>query len=274
MTGDSIDRSVVQPAAEQARDSHTHRLWYAAGALVVIGVLGLAAWAWLSIHSLRDEVIAADTRTDRALTSVQQLYDQVKGMGGTPVVPAPAAGPTGPQGPGPTQAQIDAAVALQLAEHPPPAGQNATPAMVASAVADFLTAHPPQPGRPPTAEEIASAASAYIAEHAADFRGQNGQNATDAQVADAVGAYCGAHGSCAGPPGQPGHEGAPGVSVTRQYFARDSSGACHNYNDFSDGRTRVDEGPAGDSACAPAPPPSTTPSAILPTGAALRRRYP
>lgn len=272
MTGDPIDRTLVQPAAEQARDDQSHRLLYIAGALVIVGVAGLAVWAWLSIQSLHTDVTEARGAADTATSSAQQLYDQVKRLGGTPVVPAPAAGPAGPQGPGPTQAQIDAAVAVQLAEHPPPAGQNATPAMVASAVADFLTVHPPQPGRPPTAEEIASAASAYIAEHAADFRGQNGQNATDAQVATAVAAYCDAHGSCAGPPGQPGHEGAPGVSVTRQYFDRNSSGQCRNYNDFSDGRTKVDQGPAGDSACAPAPPPTTTPSAVLPTGTTLRRR--
>lgn len=78
-----------------------------------------------------------------------------------------------------------------------------------------------------------------------------------------------------GAPGQdgaPGKDGAPGVSVTRQYFDRDADGGCRNFTDFSDGRTRVDEGPAGDAACAPAPPPTTTPSAVLPTGTTLRRR--
>ena len=143
--------------------------------------------------------------------------------------------------------------------------------MVAAAVADFLTAHPPQPGRPPTAEEIASAASAYIAEHAADVRGQNGQNATDAQVAAAVAAYCDAHGSCAGPSGQNGHDGKDGISVNRVYFDRNTDGECRTYNDFSDGHTKVDEGPAGDSACAPTKNP--TPPAVLPTGTTFRRRY-
>ncbi|MFB9687717.1 hypothetical protein [Amycolatopsis plumensis] len=85
-----------------------------------------------------------------------------------------------------------------------------------------------------------------------------------------------------GQPGQPGKDGAngtdgkdgaDGVSVTRQYFDRDADGRCRNFNDFSDGRTRIDEGPAGDAACAPAtPPPTTTPSAVLPTGPTLRRR--
>jgi len=76
-----------------------------------------------------------------------------------------------------------------------------------------------------------------------------------------------------GADGAPGKDGAPGVSVTRQYFDRDTDGQCRSYNDFSDGRTRVDEGPAGDAACAPAQaPPPTTPSAVLPTGATLRRR--
>lgn len=54
-----------------------------------------------------------------------------------------------------------------------------------------------------------------------------------------------------GPKGDTGATGPQGVSVTRQYFDRDSSGSCRNYNDFSDGRTRVDEGAANDAACPP-----------------------
>ncbi|EOD66915.1 collagen, partial [Amycolatopsis vancoresmycina DSM 44592] len=105
MTGDPIDRTLVQPAAEQARDDRSHRLLYFAGALIVLGVLGLAVWSWVSIHTLQG-------RIDAATASGQQLYDQVKQLGGTPIVAPPqqpgptgATGPAGPLGPmGPTGA--------------------------------------------------------------------------------------------------------------------------------------------------------------------------
>lgn len=67
-----------------------------------------------------------------------------------------------------------------------------------------------------------------------------------------------------GPQGQQGQQGNPGVSVVRQYFDRDDSGSCRNYNDFSDGRTRVDQGPAGDAAC-PAPSVPTSSTEVTPT---------
>lgn len=118
--------------------------------------------------------------------------------------------------PGPTDAQVAAAVDSWLRAHPPAPGQPATPAMVATAVAEYLTAHPPAPGRAPTGQEIAAAASAYIAAHAADFqgptgeRGANGQDATDAQVSAAVASYCAAHNNCAGPTGATGPTGPAG----------------------------------------------------------------
>lgn len=249
MTGDPIDRTLVQPAAEQARDERSHRLLYLAGAMIVVGLLGLAVWAWLSIDGLRDDVAAAQGDAHAATSSAsdaagraQQLYDQVKQLGGTPVVQPPppvAVGPTGPAGqPGATGAT-----------GPTGAAGQSPPCLFTPQQCQGADGKPgadgPQGGPGPTGP--------------AGVAGKDGQPGADGKP---------------GADGAPGKDGAPGVSVTRQYFDRDADGTCRNYNDFSDGRTRVDEGPAGDAACAPAKnPPTTTPPAVLPTGTTLRRRY-
>lgn len=237
MTGDPIDRTLVQPAAEQARDDRSHRRLYLAGALIVLGILGLAAWAWVSINGLRDDVAVANGHVDRATTAAQdsatrsqQLYDQVLKLGGTPVV-APAQ----------------------------PGAPGATGATGATGSTGATGAPGPTPPCLLTATQC---------------QGTDGQPGTDGAAGkDGVPGAPGKDGT-PGKDGAPGKDGQPGASVTRQYFARDDQGTCHTYDDFSDGRTRVDEGPAGDAACAPAaPPPTTTPSAVLPSGTTLRRRY-
>lgn len=100
-------------------------------------------------------------------------------------------GETGAQGPGPTDAQVFAAVTLYMsgrdlvdpaelasavadyvAAHPPEDGQDAAPVtgeQILAQLAVYLTAHPPpagekgDPGRPPTAEEILAAVETYFA---------------------------------------------------------------------------------------------------------------
>lgn len=196
-------------ASEGAKAAGAHRLFITLAAVLFVGLVALGFGVAFLTGQQRS-----------AATAAQQLSRQVEQLGGTPVVqaPAPIAGPvgatgaTGVRGPGPSQAQIDGAVAAYFADHPP----GATPAMVAVQVAAYLTAHPPQPGPAPTADQIATAASDYIGAHAADFQGatgqngtdgqdgQPGQNATDAQVTAAVTAYCDAHGQCQGATGAQG----------------------------------------------------------------------
>jgi hypothetical protein len=270
---DPIERRIVQPSAVEA--SLFHRRIYIAGAAVVAGILGLAVLWWAQNQEI------GQLRADGNTTAVQaqQLADQVRSLGGTPVVEPATPGPQGPQGPsgqigatgpGPTDAQIDAAVTRYLAAHPPAPGQSATPAMVATAVAQFLAANPPAPGRPPTAQEIIAATTTYLAAHTGDFRGpagaagsngqngQNGKDATDAQVSAAVDAYCTAHNACTGPaggtgkPGKPGDQGQQGVSVTDVAFARDSSGKCQvvvTLHDPAAGTDTTVTHSAGDAAC-------------------------
>jgi len=243
MTGDPIDRTLVQPAAEQARDERSHRLLYLAGAMIVVGLLGLAVWAWLSIHSLQDHVAAAEGDAHSATSSAQdaagraqQLYDQVKQLGGTPVV------------------------------QPPP------PVAVGPAGATGATGATGQRGEPGQSPPCLLTASQCVGP-----AGPGGPAGPEGKAGQTGATGPGGPAGPAGPEGKlgpEGPEGQPGTSVTRQYFDRNADGECRNYNDFSGGRVRVDEGPAGDAACAPAQsPPPTTPSAVLPTGTTLRRRY-
>jgi hypothetical protein len=89
---DPIERAIVQPAAREARRSHV--LIYAAGVAVVVGVLGLAL-LWWAQHQQIDQ-LRADGNTTAA--QAQQLAQQVRSLGGTPVVQPAAPGPQGPQG--------------------------------------------------------------------------------------------------------------------------------------------------------------------------------
>lgn len=232
MTGDPIDRTLVQPAAAQARDPRSHRLLWFAGALIVVGVFGMAAWAFFSIRGLHTDVADARGAADTAGQSAQRLYDQVIKLGGTPVVQPPAQGvpgATGAAGPmGPQGVKGDK-------------GEKGDPG-----------------DSPPCLADPAHCQGAAGAQGLGGAKGDAGEKGDKGDP---------------GQNGQDGVDGRDGVSVTRQYFDRNADGECRNYNDFSDGRTRVDEGAAGDASCAPAePPPSTTPSAVLPTGPTLRRR--
>lgn len=257
---------IVTQAAEAAHDRRSHRGLIIAVALAAVGVLGLFGLL------LAQRVQVAQVRQQQAEAAVvaQRLADQVRALGARPVVqpPTPVA-PAVPEAPpstrvvGPTQADLDAAVERYFATHPP----GDTPAIVATKVAAYLTAHPPKPGPPPTPAMIATAASHYIQAHAADFRGQPGingtngvdgkpgQDATDAQVQAAVSSYCDAHNQCQGP------QGLQGVSVSDVEFDRDDSGTCMvvvTLHNPATGNNSTITHPAGDAACEPAIPTTTT----------------
>lgn len=259
---------VIEHAVRAGRDPRW-RL-FVQGALVLFAVAVLVmVGLYLRLNSttsfLHGQVDALTSQQAAAARDAQQLAAQVRGLGATPVVSPPAAvpGPAGPQGPGPSQAEIDDAVNGYFAQHPP----GATPAMIAVQVASYLTTNPPAPGRPPTQAEIATATSDYLSSHVAQFQGQPGatgaagptgapgQDATDAQVQSAVAAYCSTHNGCAGPAGADGPagaQGAQGISVTDLAFQRDSSGACQVVITLHDPATNTDTTithPAGAAAC-------------------------
>jgi len=108
MTGD-IDRTVVQPAADDARDDASHRWFFAGMAIMLVGVLGLTAFGFVLATRLSDaktQLTTSDATAQSAYSAVQKLSKQVQDLGGTPVASAPApgspgqAGATGAPGPG------------------------------------------------------------------------------------------------------------------------------------------------------------------------------
>jgi hypothetical protein len=157
-------------------------------------------------------------------------------------------GKPGDRGPGPTQEQIDAAVAQYFRDHPLPEGKLPTVEQVATAVGVYLRENPPQPGRAPTADEIAVATASYLAEHAEDFRGKQGPPPSAEDVRAAVTAYCGTNGNCRGP------QGPQGVSVTGTDLHRDDQGVCTLYftlEDPANGNTGQTSVQVRDELCSP-----------------------
>jgi hypothetical protein len=91
----------VSRAAEAAIDHRGHKLmWICLGA-VVVG-LALLAVALVSVLSGQDRqgdaITSLRAQADRAVSAAQQLADQVRSMGGQPVVQPPAPGAQGPAG--------------------------------------------------------------------------------------------------------------------------------------------------------------------------------
>ena len=260
MTNDRIDRTLVEPAAQEAHGSH-RGIYLTATAF--IAALIVAAWVLFSQHTQltaqSDQLTAQNNRLgelERAeqdtLRTANALADQIRKLGAVPVVtPPPLATATDP---GDLRNAARTAVDEYCAARNGCRGPDGVTPNV-DTIVDMVLARVPTPQA-----------------------GRDGRDAPTPDWAAQVAAYCGQTSDpCRGKPGtdgQNGHDGAPGVSVVRQYFDRASDGQCHNFNDFSDGRTRVDQGPAGDSACpAPSsPPPTQTTPAVLPPGVTRKRR--
>lgn len=116
----------------------------------------------------------------------------------------------GPGGPGPTDAQIQAAVALELAKNPPADGRTPTTAEITAIVAQVLSANPPAPGRPPTSAEIADAVQQWFAANPVRD-GEPGRPPTAEEIQTAVAAELAAHPPPAGADSTvPGPMGPPG----------------------------------------------------------------
>lgn len=112
----------------------------------------------------------------------------------------------GERGPGPTDEQIDAAVAKWLITHPIPPGRGPNIAEITAALAAYLTEHPPEPGRPPSAAEIALEVARWFADHPVrdgrdGDKGEKGDSPTAEEIRAAVAAELAANPPPAGPPG-------------------------------------------------------------------------
>lgn len=121
-------------------------------------------------------------------TANQQLQQH----GIKPLAPPPQQiieqGAAGPPGPGPSDAQVLAAVTLYLEAHPLPSAPPPSAQQISDAVAGFMKANPVPAGK-------------------------DGSPATDAQVAAAVASYVAAHPPADGAPGPAGPTGPAGTGV-------------------------------------------------------------
>lgn len=209
--------------------------------VIAVAVLAAIALGWSlagTASTAVDDKAAAENSRDATAQQAGTLADQVAqacAAGGTAAEELNRVGacqqarqvqadPTpipGPRGPGPTVAEIQAAVASYLAANPPPAGRAPTAAEVSAAVAQYLTANPPEPGRAPTAAEISSAVAVYFAANpprdGAD--GQNGRPPTAEEIQAAVDSYLAAHPPAQGPAGPPGPTCPTGSSLQTVTYA-------------------------------------------------------
>lgn len=136
------------------------RGWQVAVAALALTVAGLVVFLLLKVASAADELETLRIQQATQSTIVSNLSaglvtaeQQLAQHGIKPLPPPPATiiqqGATGPAGPGPSDAQIAAAVTAYLAAHPPAAGAQGAPAsdtQVTSAVNAYLAAHPPAAG--------------------------------------------------------------------------------------------------------------------------------
>ncbi|NUU21590.1 MAG: hypothetical protein HOV68_08760 [Streptomycetaceae bacterium] len=183
-------------------DSLRRRRYVVAGVVVVVFVVLIAGGAGLGAAmyvTAQQEAAAEAQRADAAQATVAEVCADKAAEGGEECTPEQLrgekgdTGATGAQGPGPTDAQVYAAVALYMsgrdlvdpadlaaavadyiAEHPPADGADAPPVsgeQILAAVASYLAANPPpkgdpgEDGRPPTSEEILAAVAAWFAEN-------------------------------------------------------------------------------------------------------------
>ena len=192
----------------------TSRLIRFIGLVCVMAAIG-AAIAYVSHRVDTLGVQLEDSRADntslRSDLNEQEaastaLAEQVKRLGGKPVVDPPATPAQGERGPGPTAAQVKAAVADYCA------GDRCKPTVsrsqVADAVADYCA------GGRCLAKDGTDGGPGQDGTDGAD--GADGAGPTDEQIAAAVAAYCDGGGNCGedGADGQDGEDGSDGKDAT------------------------------------------------------------
>ncbi|WP_336156629.1 hypothetical protein [Amycolatopsis sp. VC5-11] len=238
MTGD-LNRTVVQPAAKRATSGR--RRWIVAvGVLFVISLAGIGL-VLFSQHSqiaqLETSGTARDTTNRELARDVAALADQVKRLGGTPVVQPPAA---------PAAAQAD------------PTQLRAT---ARQAVEDYCATRNQCRGANGASPDFDALTNAVLARIPVPKDGTDGHDGRDAPVPDypalvasAVASYCDAHDQCRGEPGtngKNGNDGAPGPACPSGFELRDAVITAPDGTTYQ-GKACVD--PASGSA-----PPSTDP---------------
>lgn len=214
----------VQPSAR-------HLLFRSGVAVLGAAIVGVSAFMLveLGIASRQlDGLRAQQTQQSKVVsdlaTNLAGAQEQLKQHGITPKQPPPAQiiaqtgppGVAGPQGPGPSDAQVQAAVQAYLSAHPI-AGVPPTQAQVAAVVAVYMTQHPPAAGSPGPTGAVGPSGAV----------GSAGTGPSDAQIAAAVAVWEQAHPVVApsGPSGAQGPPGPTGVGETGPQGPQGSPGA-------------------------------------------------
>jgi hypothetical protein len=157
------------------------------------GVGGSLALSWTRADEAEAVADEAEAERDEAVAAIEDLCTQVEQLGRTCVEdPADfegAEGPAGPPGPGPSDAQVYAAVANYLADNPVTAA-GPTSAEIAVAVANYLRDYPPGP----TPEQVSTAVASYLTANP-PAAGEPGTDGADGAT---------------GPPGPEGPQGETG----------------------------------------------------------------
>lgn len=195
--------SSPRTAAEHRRQRRINRIVLPLVLIGAIGVPTLIITAVVQHQQIAGLSMALEAQRQQAQqsgqTPVAKPPGDVKANPGRPTVsPIP-----GPSGPGPSDAQVYAAVSAYFQAHPVQDGKSPSPAEIAAAVINYLTKHPPkdgEPGPPPSAEQVATQVAAYLTAHPPPAgpkgekgdkgdQGDQGPGPTAQQIADAVAQY-------------------------------------------------------------------------------------
>lgn len=168
------------------------------GTLLLAGV-GIAVLAFVVYANSRFNALRAEEKRQEQNVTALSSYladteSVLKAHNYSPVPPPPEKiiqGPAGPAGPGPSDAQVAAAVAAYLQQHP---------------IA----------GQPPTTDQIAAVVAVYLVQHP-PAAGAAGPGPSDTQIQAAVAVWENTHPTTpapgpSGPPGPAGPSGAAGPS--------------------------------------------------------------
>lgn len=193
------------------------------GTLLLAGV-GIAVLAFVVYANSRFNALRAEEKRQEQNVTALSSYladteSVLKAHNYSPVPPPPEKiiqGPAGPAGPGPSDAQVAAAVAAYLQQHPI-AGQPPTTDQIAAVVAVYLVQHPPAAGAAgPGPSDTQIQAAVAVWENTHPTTGPPGPSGP-AGPSGAAGpsGEAGAQGSPGppgptGPPGPPGPSGSPG----------------------------------------------------------------
>ena len=176
------------------------RWWHISLAVLGVCTAALVAFTIAKLHTASGQL----DRQGQSITALSSALSadegQLRSHGLTPVAPPAASliagppGPAGATGPGPSDAQVAAAVAAYLALHP-------------------------IQGQPPTQEQIAAVVAVYMLQHPAPSgspgpTGAAGPGPSDAQIAAAVAVWETGHPTVApsGPAGPSGPSGPAGAT--------------------------------------------------------------